>query len=317
MQRYWWVNHKQTAKQEIGGGYLWSPQFEKNGNRSEFYNNMTRAQPGDPVLSYATNIAFVGRVKDYALASPKPDFGKAGAYWNNEGWLLPVEWEPVPVPIRPKAYLEQLGPLLPLRHSPLNGNTGNGNQKAYLAEISQELFEAVSRAAHIDIEAMYAKSARPEVDRSVVDQIEQEIVALTDADPNLSATEKLQISKARVGQGQFRENVSRLEARCRMTGVSNPALLTASHIKPWRVCVSYRERLDGSNGLMLTAHVDQLFDRGLISFQDNGDVLISPKLPVADLAALHLSEIKNVGPFELKQADYLRYHRTFVCLFDR
>ena len=23
--KYWWVNHKKTFKQEISGGYIWSP----------------------------------------------------------------------------------------------------------------------------------------------------------------------------------------------------------------------------------------------------------------------------------------------------
>jgi hypothetical protein len=317
MQKYWWVNHKQTAKQEVGDGYLWSPKLETGGNRSQFYNNMTRAQPGDLVLSYATQIASVGVVKDYAVTSPKPDFGKAGAYWNNEGWLLPIEWQSVPRPIKPKEYLEQLAPLLPLSHSPLNGATGNGNQKAYLAEISQELFEAVGRAALIDFQTLYVTSDRREIDSTMVEKIEKEIVAQIDGDPNLSKTEKLQLSKARVGQGQFRDNVLRQEPKCRMTGISNPALLTASHIKPWRLCISSTERLDGANGLMLTAHVDQLFDRGLISFQDNGDVMISSKLPTSDLAALHLSEISNVGPFSADQAQYLDYHRIAVFLLER
>ncbi|WP_197086911.1 hypothetical protein [Bradyrhizobium sp. LTSPM299] len=51
--KYWWVNHKQTMRQEIGGGYLWSPKEEANGSRSQFYDNMRIAAPGDPVLSYA------------------------------------------------------------------------------------------------------------------------------------------------------------------------------------------------------------------------------------------------------------------------
>jgi putative restriction endonuclease len=206
---------------------------------------------------------------------------------------------------------------LPARHSPLNGTTGNGNQKAYLAEISQELFEAVGRASLIDIAALYTMSDHPEIDASIVDKIEKEIETQIDDDPNLSKTEKLQVSRARVGQGQFRDNVSRREPKCRMTGIFNPALLTASHIKSWRLCVSSTERLDGANGLMLTAHVDQLFDRGLLSFQNNGDVMISSKLPTADLAALHLSEIHNVGPFASDQTRYLDYHRTAVFLVER
>jgi predicted restriction endonuclease len=53
------------------------------------------------------------------------------------------------------------------------------------------------------------------------------------------------------------------------------AYLIASHIKPWR-SANNQERIDGSNGLLLAPHVDLLFDRGLISFTDEGSLLVSP-----------------------------------------
>ena len=37
-----------------------------------------------------------------------------------------------------------------------------------------------------------------------------------------------------------------------------------------------RARLTAGNGLLLTPSIDQLFDRGFISFDDSGDTLISP-----------------------------------------
>jgi putative restriction endonuclease len=62
MSQYWWVNHKQTWRQEIEGQYLWSPKTNANHSRNEFYNNMRRASPGDRVLSYADQqISYVGR----------------------------------------------------------------------------------------------------------------------------------------------------------------------------------------------------------------------------------------------------------------
>jgi hypothetical protein len=84
--KYWWVNHKQTLRQEIHGEYLWSPKFEANGRRSHFYDNMRLANRGDFVLSYANQlIKYVGVVSDAALSAPKPDeFGLTGEYWANE-----------------------------------------------------------------------------------------------------------------------------------------------------------------------------------------------------------------------------------------
>lgn len=94
MGRFWWVNHKQTVRQEIEGQYLWSPKTSRNGARNEFYDNMRRATPGDLVLSYASQeIRHVGRVAEFAFTAPKPaEFGTTGANWSNVGWLLRVFW---------------------------------------------------------------------------------------------------------------------------------------------------------------------------------------------------------------------------------
>ncbi|MDO9223251.1 MAG: HNH endonuclease signature motif containing protein, partial [Caulobacter sp.] len=105
-----------------------------------------------------------------------------------------------------------------------------------------------------------------------------------------------------------------LEPSCRVTGVTNPWLLIASHIKPWRSCETAAERLDGANGLMLTPDVDRLFDRGMISFGDDGAVLVSPVLAEGDLAAMGLEGLvgRCVGPFTERQAGYLEWHRRWV-----
>lgn len=94
-----------------------------------------------------------------------------------------------------------------------------------------------------------------------------------DGRTNLTPTQKRQMIKARRGQGVFRQRVLGKEASCRLTGTSDPAHLRASHIKPW-ASSSDAERLDGDNGLMLAPHVDHLFDKHLISFDNNGTLLV-------------------------------------------
>jgi len=88
MTSYWWVNHKQTFKHEIEGGYLWSPKFKSNGDRNYFYDTMADAAVGDVVFSYANGkIAYFGIVVEEASTSIKPaEFGAAGDDWDNEGW---------------------------------------------------------------------------------------------------------------------------------------------------------------------------------------------------------------------------------------
>lgn len=121
---------------------------------------------------------------------------------------------------------------------------------------------------------------------------------------------------ARYGHGRFRQGIWAYEEACRLTKISNPRLLIASHIKPWRLCENSIERLDGANGLLLAPHVDRLFDRGLISFEDDGEVLLSRKLDRVDLYRLGLRDAcaNGCGSFHPNQAAYLAFHRQHVFL---
>jgi putative restriction endonuclease len=313
--RFWWVNHKQTARHEIDGGYLWSPKRTAKGARNHFYDNMRRATPGDAVLSFADGlIRYSGIVIDYASPAPKPDsFESVGAHWSDDGWLLPVAWQLLNQPVRPKDRIAELGPRLPEKYSPIQPDTGNGNQGAYLAEVDRSVYELLVGAAGVrdvsqalDVPDLDAALARVEnqMQKSILD------------DPSLDATTKKQLVSARYGQGLFRKRIYEFEQACRLTSVDNPRLLVASHIKPWRSCASSNERLDGANGLLLTPHVDRLFDRGLISFKDDGETIISPQLDHNDLRRLGLIDAcKMLGTaFRPRQTPYLAYHRENVLL---
>lgn len=313
--RYWWVNHKQTMRQEVNGCYLWSPQREARGVRSQFYDNMRIAGPGDPVLSFSGGlIRHAGIVQDFASPAPKPDdFDSIGPHWGEEGWLLPVAWQTLVTPIRPKERISEFGALLPQKYSPIHPVSGNGNQKAYLAEINQQVFELLTGLSN------FGGLPTPEgvqTESVALTRVEDALQLQVGQDAALDSTTKQQIIMARHGQGLFRERVFGLERSCRLTNIENPRLLVASHIKPWRVCSTAAERLDGANGLLLTPHVDRLFDRGLISFGEQGNVLISPRLDRRDLERLGLIEAcaRGCAPFAGRQAAYLAFHRDKVFL---
>ena len=101
-----------------------------------------------------------------------------------------------------------------------------------------------------------------------------------------------------------------------MTKVDRPEHLRASHCKPWRDCANSDERLDGENGLLLTPSIDHLFDRGFISFKNDGTLLISPVAHRVSLERMGVStgQSTNVGGFSEGQREYLDYHRNFVFL---
>lgn len=115
---------------------------------------------------------------------------------------------------------------------------------------------------------------------------------------DIGPTEKLHVCQSRRGQGIYRENLHGFEKGCRVTGVTDPAHLRASHIKPWRVCSNF-ERLDGNNGLLLSPHVDHLFDRDFISFKDCGTLMISSCFHSAVLSAWEFRLIMSRYHFDL------------------
>ncbi|MDO8296538.1 MAG: HNH endonuclease [Caulobacter sp.] len=313
--RYWWVSHRRTAGEEIAGRFLWAPRREGLA-RNQTRESLRIAAPGDLILSYAGGlIGAVGRVADHAFPAPRPaGFGHAHAPHGEDGWRLPVVWTPIDPPVRPAAFFAgDLAPLLPARHSPLN-RLGRGEQKAYLSEIGEAAFRRLLRDTTVDLAALDRTDLAPPAFAVQREAIDDAIAGAILADPGLTATQKQQLVTARKGQGIFRERVLALEPRCRVTGVTNPWLLIASHIKPWRSCETAAERLDGANGLMLTPDVDRLFDRGMIGFGDEGAVLVSPALAREDLTAMGLAGLagRNVGPFTERQAGYLDWHRRWV-----
>ena len=122
---------------------------------------------------------------------------------------------------------------------------------------------------------------------------------------------KSQLVKARIGQGLFRNNVRLNEQACRITGVTQLHHLRASHIKPWRDSTN-EEKLHGCNGLLLAPHVDHLFDRGYVSFEDDGGLMVSPVLEVGVLDRWSIEVPRNVGSFNSDQRWFLEHHRSKV-----
>lgn len=304
--KFWWVNHKQTVKKELGGGYIWSPKANKLGHFSQGYYNLTLVQPGDVIFSYANAmIRAVGIAENKAVASAVPDeFGRTGEQWNPDGYLVKIFWLELDQYMSPKSVIEQFQHLLPVRHSPLQQN-GNGNQSIYLAEISAALGEMLL--------GLIARTNADMVDS--LDDVQSRLVTnaaekdITEAP--IMETEKTQLIKARIGQGIYRQRLLQVEKRCRLTGVNDIKFLIASHIKPWRLSDNI-EKLDGNNGLLLSPHVDCLFDKGWLSFKNNGDVLWAiPPVTDPTVAFWQLSPA-NVGSFNTAQRHYLDFHRDVI-----
>lgn len=304
--RFWWVNQNQTYRAEVRGSFLWSPKRNANGARNQFYENMREVSHGDIVFSFCdTQIKAVGIVAGRAQTGPKPDFGSVGANWSQEGWFVPVDYCILERPVRPKDHIELLRPFLPDRYSPLQAN-GDGLQSVYLASVPQGLADAL-----IGIIGQDYWDALAEVS-GFQSPPEPEFIAEVVTDQLLvGPTFRDQLIRARRGQGVFRANVLLREQSCRVTRVSEPRHLNASHIKPWRDA-NDGERLDGNNGLLLSPHIDNLFDEGYITFTSAQQLLIVPEVRNTLLDAWGIDAGVHVGDFSREQNAYLDYHRANV-----
>jgi putative restriction endonuclease len=321
--RYWWVNQNQTFRQEITGGYLWSPKRNANGARNPFYESMREVSPGDLIFSFVdTRIAAIGLAKSYCWECPKPtEFGSVGLNWENIGWRVNVSFSQLLNKIRPRDHMKVLRAVLPDRYSPLQPS-GNGVQSIYLTELSQDFAEVLGGLIGEEVRSlMAATAAGAAIEKGKIvtgddlDVWESRLEQQIETDGSMKETDREAIVRARRGQGLFKQRVMRIETRCRVTGVDNPSYLVASHCKPWRDS-SNEERLNGENGLLLTPSIDHLFDRGFVGFEDSGNLIISPVAhkPSLQRIGVETERTTNVGNFTDGQRQFLDFHRNAVLL---
>jgi len=121
------------------------------------------------------------------------------------------------------------------------------------------------------------------------------------------ASEKRQIIRARIGQSFFKQALKSRGIKCALCLVDIEEFLIASHIKPWRDC-STKERLDINNGLLFCPNHDWLFDKGFISFDENGKVMINSrnhKMIISNMIAKEDISIQ----LNKQQLKYMSWHR--------
>jgi hypothetical protein len=113
-------------------------------------------------------------------------------------------------------------------------------------------------------------------DQELIQEIER-LESKLEEDETLEGTEKERIVKTRIGQSKFKQKLLTQSKQCAICGVDDERFLIASHIKPWSQS-NNEERLDVNNGLLLCPNHDSLFDKGFISFDEGGRLLIADDL---------------------------------------
>jgi hypothetical protein len=142
-----------------------------------------------------------------------------------------------------------------------------------------------------------------------------EVLAFAEAMKDLPETERQALILSRVGQGAFRQAVVAHWQACAVTGASCIPLLRASHIKPWRDATN-AERLDPSNGLLLSPSLDAAFDAGYITFDGGGRIVLSGAIAGQPAFQLYITPKLRINSKLLTPGHlpYLQHHRDKVFL---
>ncbi len=294
MTAYWWVNQNQTWKHERAGGYLWAPFEDSNGVDKYYWSLMEEVKIGDIVFSYVGQEIKAVSVVNYDCYHAKipPEFGE-NPPWKSEGRKIDVEYQDITKPLKFSEFVNEFTAVLSDERSPLVSDK-SGAKQGYLFPINPEAAAVI--LTEVGLQYLVQQN---EITRSFSSLSEEEI------------TTRKSLVDARIGQGKFRKKLEKRWGACAVTGVKTSELLTASHIKPWKKSDNI-ERLDTNNGILLLSTIDKAFDRGLITFSNSGEIILSKYANKDDIIKAGMNESLKLKKIYDEMRPFLDYHREFI-----
>lgn len=188
---------------------------------------------------------------------------------------------------------------------------GGNDRRAYYA-IAREYLKRSRQLPNV---------AQPQPQNSIANGLDAQAI-IDDVDsfiksiPNdIQGTEREALIKIRIGQSRFRDGlIEYWDSKCSVTECAKTRILIASHIKPWRDCMDDAgEKLDVMNGLLLIPNLDALFDKGFISFDDDGEIIISSQLSEDDQERLDVNnDMVLRKTLSERHKIYLKHHREKI-----
>lgn len=183
-------------------------------------------------------------------------------------------------------------------------------QRSFPAMQVADMFRVATEAGLAALLRRAASLSRALPSQAANDYQQAVAAELAELPEGIGGTEVERMVRQRVGQNKFREAMlDYWGGACAVTGVAIPAVLRASHAKPWAECATDAERLDVFNGFLLSANLDALFDRFLISFDERGLLVTAPALVGADLQPLGISPGMKLRWVNALHHPYLTLHR--------
>lgn len=294
---FYWVNLGDSFEEVKKHNFLWAPSHSvrKNGKKSvnAGWKHVPDVKKGDVIICHEDkHVIYLARAISNAYAAPTPE-SRTFDPWKEDGYKIDVELTILDVPVNNSEFKYEI--------------LGRFNEQC-----SPKLFSVNEQATQ-----SYLISIPKHVASIILNCVGNELSRFLESPSNLGrkptasqVREKNTRVKARVGQGQFRKDVLAIwNNTCPVTKVASPNLLIASHIHSWLLSDD-NEKVDGYNGLPLAPNVDKLFDKGLISFADDGALLISRHLSITTLNALGIREEAKISGLTKEHIFYLAKHRN-------
>lgn len=293
---FFWVNLGTSYKEVADKHFLWAPAYNVDNNGKKKTNAGWEAVPkvktGDIIFCNRDgHIIYVAVAQSDAYSAPRPPtriFDK----WDIEGFRIDVDLTILPTAVSVKSFQGDLMAIHNRECRPALFTKVGTTAQQYMVRLPDGAGNLIFSYLGDAEEKVYEKE-----------------VSSSNGSLKQGGTRTV-IAQARIGQGQFRDEVlTRWQNACPVTGLDLKELLTASHIVPWALSNEI-EKIDPDNGFPLSPAIDKLFDRGYVSFSDQGQLLINTSaLSEKDLKCLGIPEDARINGLSAKQKAYLARHR--------
>lgn len=290
---FFWVNIGSSYREVKEQNFLWAPQYGMNKNGQKFSNasweTVKGVKAGDVIFcNKDREIVYVATATADAEPAPRP-LSRSFDKWEREGTRVDVELTVLEHPIDVSQFSEIFMSSYNESSRPSVFAENGSCTQTYMCEIPE----------------IAAKMIASFISENVSIDFNKETAKVKEATGSTKET----IIQARVGHGPYREKLfKKWGGKCAVTGIALESMLTASHIVSWSIS-NDKEKVDPYNGLPLIPNLDRLFDRGMISFDDNGHLLHKKEFSglLRDLKIPLDSKIH--GLFE-ENKKYLKRHRV-------
>lgn len=299
---YYWVNLGVSCKEVRDYKFLWAPShsYTKSGEKTvkAGWGHVPNIKKDDVIICHENKrIIYVAQARADAYPAPRPE-SRTYDEWKRDGNKVDVNLIVLDRPVPTDEFKHHIIERFNEQCEPKLFNIEGNATQNYMVAIPEGVASIVLSS----------------LDSVNLDELKQPSKAKSGSKPRKKrkATKggvRKARSNARIGQGAFRDEVLDIwNDTCPVTNVAIPELLIASHIVSWALSDD-EEKIDGYNGLPLSPNADKLFDKGLISFSDSGQLLISPSLSVSTLNALGISEQTKIEGLTEEHSYYLSRHR--------